>query len=172
MTTPPLRLGSIGRRDTYVSPLLVINRVSDNVGGVKQFSSTLPHALGEERHFALEENCRGWPTFSVFAKVGRLDFRRHVLFFARGEAAFHASQPGDARNSARTETVALEQLSGLCSRRSGTGADQPMGSSDHSAKKRNCTSPSLPTFAKQKSQRWATRGEPKAGQTSRYCGPN
>jgi hypothetical protein len=30
-------------------------RVSDNVGGVKQFSSTLQHALVEERHFALVE---------------------------------------------------------------------------------------------------------------------
>jgi hypothetical protein len=29
------------------------NRVSDNVGGVKHFSSTRLHALGEERHFAL-----------------------------------------------------------------------------------------------------------------------
>ncbi len=34
---------------------LVINRLSDNVGGVKQFSSTLQHALIEERHFALVE---------------------------------------------------------------------------------------------------------------------
>ena len=33
----------------------VLNRVSDNVGGVKQFSSTLQHALVEERHFALVE---------------------------------------------------------------------------------------------------------------------
>jgi hypothetical protein len=30
-------------------------RVSDNVGGVKQFSSTPQHALVEERHFALVE---------------------------------------------------------------------------------------------------------------------
>jgi hypothetical protein len=30
-------------------------RVSDNVGGVKQFSSTLQHGLEEERHFALVE---------------------------------------------------------------------------------------------------------------------
>ncbi|MGH7484639.1 MAG: hypothetical protein ACREMY_03415, partial [bacterium] len=29
--------------------------ISDNVGGVKQFSSTLQHALIEERHFALVE---------------------------------------------------------------------------------------------------------------------
>jgi hypothetical protein len=34
---------------------LVKNRVSDNVGGVKQFSSALQHALGEERHFAFVE---------------------------------------------------------------------------------------------------------------------
>jgi hypothetical protein len=34
----------------------MINRVSDNVGGVKLFSSTtLQHALKEERHFALVE---------------------------------------------------------------------------------------------------------------------
>jgi hypothetical protein len=29
--------------------------LSDNVGGVKRFSSTLRHALREERHFALVE---------------------------------------------------------------------------------------------------------------------
>ena len=34
---------------------LALSGVSDNVGGVKQFLSTLPHALGEERHFALVE---------------------------------------------------------------------------------------------------------------------
>jgi hypothetical protein len=34
------------------------HRVSDNVGGVKQFSSTLPHALEQERHFALDEKGR------------------------------------------------------------------------------------------------------------------
>jgi hypothetical protein len=31
------------------------NRLSDNVGGVKQLLSTPPPALGEERHFALVE---------------------------------------------------------------------------------------------------------------------
>jgi len=30
-----------------------MNRLSDNVGGVKHFSRTLRRALGEERHFAL-----------------------------------------------------------------------------------------------------------------------
>jgi hypothetical protein len=34
---------------------LLQNRLSDNVGGVKQFLSTLQHALVEERHFALVE---------------------------------------------------------------------------------------------------------------------
>jgi hypothetical protein len=34
---------------------LLINRLSDNVGSVKQFSSTLRHALEQERHFALVE---------------------------------------------------------------------------------------------------------------------
>ncbi|MGA8220042.1 MAG: hypothetical protein WB780_00195, partial [Candidatus Acidiferrales bacterium] len=35
---------------------LLLNRLSNNVGGVKHFSSTLQHALGEERHFALVED--------------------------------------------------------------------------------------------------------------------
>jgi len=34
---------------------LVINPLSDNVGGVKLFLSTLPRALREERHFGLAE---------------------------------------------------------------------------------------------------------------------
>jgi hypothetical protein len=36
-----------------ITPWLVINRLSNNVGGVKHFSSTLQPALREERHFAL-----------------------------------------------------------------------------------------------------------------------
>src|SRR5580692_6998772 len=32
-----------------------VSSISDNVGGVKHFSSTRLHALGEERHFALVE---------------------------------------------------------------------------------------------------------------------
>jgi hypothetical protein len=35
----------------------VKSSISNNVGGVKQFSSALRHALGEERHFALVEGC-------------------------------------------------------------------------------------------------------------------
>jgi len=35
---------------------LLLNRVSNNVGGVKHFSNTLRHAPEEERHFALVEN--------------------------------------------------------------------------------------------------------------------
>jgi hypothetical protein len=38
-----------------VADVGVKSRFSDNVGGVKQFSSTLQHALEEERHFALVE---------------------------------------------------------------------------------------------------------------------
>jgi hypothetical protein len=34
---------------------LTLNRLSDNVGAVKMFSSALRPALGEERHFALVE---------------------------------------------------------------------------------------------------------------------
>ena len=36
---------------------LVKNRLSDNVGSVKQLLSTPSPALGEERHFALVEGC-------------------------------------------------------------------------------------------------------------------
>jgi hypothetical protein len=36
-------------------PQLLQNRLSDNVGAVKKFLSTLQHALVEERHFALVE---------------------------------------------------------------------------------------------------------------------
>jgi len=41
---------------------LAKNRVSDNAGGVKHFLSTLPHALEEERHFALAEKQLPLPT--------------------------------------------------------------------------------------------------------------
>jgi hypothetical protein len=34
---------------------MLLTGVSDNVGGVKRFSTTLPHALKQERHFALVE---------------------------------------------------------------------------------------------------------------------
>ena len=40
---------------TGVLPWLAKHRLSNNVGSVKHFSSTLQHALGEERHFALVE---------------------------------------------------------------------------------------------------------------------
>jgi hypothetical protein len=33
----------------------MLSGVSDNVGRVKLFSATLPHALEQERHFALAE---------------------------------------------------------------------------------------------------------------------
>jgi hypothetical protein len=33
----------------------MLTGISNNVGSVKHFSSTLQHALGEERHFALVE---------------------------------------------------------------------------------------------------------------------
>jgi hypothetical protein len=36
-------------------PPPLLTGLSDNVGGVKHFSSTLQHALREERHFALVE---------------------------------------------------------------------------------------------------------------------
>ena len=42
-----------GQFGTISEGWLANNRVSDKVGGVKNFSSTLRHALGEECHFAL-----------------------------------------------------------------------------------------------------------------------
>jgi len=52
------------RRDVFAIPVslwLSTNRLSDNVGGVKQFWSTLQRALGEERHFALDESALSNP---------------------------------------------------------------------------------------------------------------
>jgi hypothetical protein len=59
--TPNVSLNGCDADDVYpfgalgASTWLFLNRLSDNVGGVKQFSSTLQHALVEERHFALVE---------------------------------------------------------------------------------------------------------------------
>ena len=44
--------------------------VSDNVGGVKHFSSTLQHALREERHFALMDGV-AFPTVGSLVIVFR-----------------------------------------------------------------------------------------------------
>ena len=46
------------------------NRISDNVGGVKHFSSTLHPALKEERHFALVEGF-AFPTVGSLVIVFR-----------------------------------------------------------------------------------------------------
>ena len=51
-----LRLNSRKTQYRRNLALLAKNRLSDNVGGVKQFSTTLPHALEEERHFALVDS--------------------------------------------------------------------------------------------------------------------
>jgi hypothetical protein len=47
-----------------------VSSISDNVGGVKHFLSTLPHPLEEERHFALSEKQLPLPT-----NVARNQFR-------------------------------------------------------------------------------------------------
>jgi hypothetical protein len=52
--TPELG-GRKSRQERGSRGLLVKNLLSDNLVGVKQFSSTLPHALIKERHFALVE---------------------------------------------------------------------------------------------------------------------
>lgn len=44
---------------------LTKNPLSNNVGGVNHFSSTLLHALGKERHFALVDGLR-FPTWARF----------------------------------------------------------------------------------------------------------
>jgi hypothetical protein len=51
---------------------MLINRLSDNVGGVKSFLSTLSHALREERHFALLEEVP-YPTKARFQSVTGLE---------------------------------------------------------------------------------------------------
>jgi hypothetical protein len=53
----PLRSCLPPRPSWIANPQLTQHRVSDNVGGAKQFLSTLLHALEEERRFALGENC-------------------------------------------------------------------------------------------------------------------
>src|SRR5215510_4378168 len=50
------------RETNATAPVLDSTRISDNVGGVKHFLSTLPHALEEERHFALSEKQLPVPT--------------------------------------------------------------------------------------------------------------
>ena len=49
---------------------------------------------------------------------------------ARREAPLHASKPGCAWTGRISGTVALEQLPGLRSRRTGAGADQSMGGAE------------------------------------------
>src|SRR5712692_6106981 len=49
---------------------LTLTGVSDNVGGVKHFSSTLQHALREERHFALMDGV-AFPTVGSLVIVSR-----------------------------------------------------------------------------------------------------
>src|SRR5215467_9011030 len=50
------------REANVTAPLLDSTRVSDNVGGVKNFLSTLLYPLEEERHFALAEKQLPVPT--------------------------------------------------------------------------------------------------------------
>ena len=54
--TAPLKpKGGLNGPPATSQVLLAKNRLSDNVGGVKQFLSTRQRALEEERHFALDE---------------------------------------------------------------------------------------------------------------------
>src|ERR1035441_9277847 len=48
-------LHGITRALGWGKPIVVETPISNNVGGVKHFSSTRRHALEEERHFALVE---------------------------------------------------------------------------------------------------------------------
>jgi hypothetical protein len=60
---------------------LLLTGVSDNVGGVKRFLSTLWHALGEERHFALVEKSAVCNQGSVFNQLQvRMSVRPMHLF--------------------------------------------------------------------------------------------
>ena len=66
--------------DQSLARQLMQNRVSDNVGGVKQFLSTLRHALGEERHFALVEGF-AFPTVGSLVIVSGPDSVRPMHLF-------------------------------------------------------------------------------------------
>src|SRR5437016_13592925 len=66
----------------FWSGQLAINRLSDNVGGVKHFSRTLQRALGEERHFALVDGFAfSNPGSLVISQVG--NSVRPMHFFGR-----------------------------------------------------------------------------------------
>ena len=54
--------------------------ISNNVGGVKRFSSTLLHALEEERHFALVDALR-FPTQGSLLIVGVRNLVRPIHLF-------------------------------------------------------------------------------------------
>jgi hypothetical protein len=55
-----------GKEDGGISKRqLTLKHISDNVGGVKHFSSTLQHALNEERHFALAEEVPFQPRLAL-----------------------------------------------------------------------------------------------------------
>lgn len=54
--------------------------ISNNVGGVKHFSSTLPHALREERHFALVDGLRVPTKGSLVIVAVRNSVRPNHLF--------------------------------------------------------------------------------------------
>ena len=46
--------GGLGQQSTRTRwDQLSVTGISDNVGGVKRVATTLPHALEQERHFAL-----------------------------------------------------------------------------------------------------------------------
>src|SRR5438445_12503173 len=74
-------------RSAYFARLLITG-VSDNVGGVKHVATTLPHALEQERHFALIGEVLN-PTkarFLISIQVGKL-------------SSTHASLRSPARSS-------------------------------------------------------------------------
>src|SRR5271170_6893214 len=84
---------------------LLTNRLSDNVGGVKHFLSTLQPALREERHFALVDGV-------AFPSVGSL-----VIVFRSG------TQSGPCTSSVATAIMITTSDSSL--KRSGTPNQLP-----------------------------------------------
>jgi hypothetical protein len=70
----------VSLRDYTADSQLLQNRLSNNVGGVKQFSRTLQHALEEERHFALVEMCRSNQGSLAIKFQGRNSVRPMHLF--------------------------------------------------------------------------------------------
>ena len=76
--------------------------ISNNVGGVKRFSSTRRHALGEERHFALVDALR-FPTLGSLRIVRVRNLVRPIhLFDPNCDHDYYFELPGKGERDAQS----------------------------------------------------------------------